>query len=168
MATKTNKTAVDPNMMEDPAQLVEEQEEKQAAAAVKQPKKADEKDARIAELEAQLAEAQKQAAAYQKGDDVALVRKAAAECEKDGTDPWKKEVSIRVPARRDCNDPYYWLCVNGRSVQLPANNQYQTMKLPFAESLINMLVAEKNAERFADDLQVYDPITNPHPRENVR
>ena len=70
---------------------------------------------------------------------------------------------VRVPERRDTTEKSYWLCVNGRSVQLPANNQYQEMKLPFAEALMNALKADRFAQQFADtQIQVYDPITNPH------
>ena len=154
MATKKVTPATD-GLMEDPAAMIEETEPKQ---------KTDAKDQRIAELEAQLAAAQRMTAAYQSGDDAETVRLASEDCAKKGIDPWTVEVSIRVPERRDCNDKSYWGCVNGRPFAVPANNQYQKMKLPFAASIIGMLEADRKAQAFADnEIQVYDPITNPHP-----
>lgn len=163
MATKENKSAVDPAMMEDPAALIQEGTE------APKPAKQDAKDKRIAELEAKLAEAEKLNAAYTKGNDFKVVQQKSKEAAEKGLDPWGITVSIRVPARRDSNDPYYWLCVNGRSAQIPANNEYQEMKLPFAEALVNMIRAEKHAQNFADEeIQVHDPVTNPHDKEDIR
>ena len=160
MATKSTKPEVDPAMMEDPAELMEE---------TPKPAKQDAKDKRIAELEAQLAEANKLNAAYTKGNDLEVVRQKSQEAAEKGLDAWEITVSIRVPARRDSNDPSYWLCVNGRSAQIPANNEYQEMKLPFAEALVNMLQAEKHAKLFADEeIKVHDPVTNPHEEEDIR
>lgn len=161
MATKKEKPAE--NLMEDPAELVTEETE------APKPAKQDEKDKRIAELERQLAEAQKLTSAMSKGNDFDIVRQMTEKCEKEGLDPWAQTVSIRVPARRDSNDRYYWVCVNGRSAQIPANNEYQEMKLPYAETLVNMLRAEKHAQVFADEeVKMYDPRTNPHEVEDIR
>jgi len=121
------------------------------------------KDAEIAKLKAQLAALQQQNEGYRKGRDADVVAKASADAIAAGVDPWTVKVSVRVPERRDTTEKSYWLCVNGRSVQLPANNQYQEMKLPFAEALMNALKADRFAQQFADtQIQVYDPITNPH------
>jgi len=154
MATKKTDSAVD-ELMQDPAAMVAAEEPK---------KKADAKDQRIAELEAQLAAAQRMTAAYQSGNDAETVRLESERCAKEGIDPWTVEVSIRVPERRDCNDKSYWGCVNGRPFAVPANNQYQKMKLPFAATIVGMLEAERKVQLYADnEIQVYDPITNPHP-----
>jgi hypothetical protein len=121
------------------------------------------KDAEIAKLRAQLAAAQRQNEGYRKGKDAEIVEQASKDAIARGVDPWTVMVSVRVPERRDTTEKSYWLCVNGRSVQLPANNQYQEMKLPFAEALMNTLQADRFAQKFADtQIQVYDPITNPH------
>ena len=193
MATTENKSAVDPAMMEDPAALIQEgteapkpaeqdakdkriaELEAKLAAAEKKgaetpnPEKQDAKDKRIAELEAELEAAKKLNAAYTKGNDFKVVQQKSQEAAEKGLDPWGITVSIRVPARRDSNDPYYWLCVNGRSVQIPANNEYQEMKLPFAEALVNMIRADKHAQSFADEeIKVHDPVTNPHEKEEIR
>ena len=137
-------------------------DEKSAAAAKAQ----EAKDARIAELEARLAAAERQAAGYRAGNDAQIVQQAIKEALAEGKDLWDVKVSVRVPERRDTTEKSYWIMVNGRSVQIPANNQYQEMRLPFAEALMNQLKADKYAQQFADnEIQVYDPFTNPHPEK---
>lgn len=150
MATKKN------------AELNEEMEQ----AAGKSEAQTETKDAEIARLKAELEAAKRQSAGYRAGKDAEVVEQAIQDCIAAGKDPWKETVSVRVPERRDTTEKSYWLCVNGRSVQLPANNQYQDMKLPFAEALMKTLQADRHAQRFADEeIQVYDPITNPHPEK---
>lgn len=137
-------------------------DEKSAVAAKAQ----ESKDARIAELEARLAAAERQAAGYRAGNDAALVQQAIRETLAAGKDPWDVKISVRVPERRDTTEKSYWFMVNGRSVQLPADNKYQEMRLPFAETLMNTLQAERIAQQFAEnEIQVYDPFTNPHPEK---
>ena len=122
------------------------------------------KDAEIARLRAELATAQKQSEGYRAGRDADVVQQAIEAAIEAGVDPWDVKVSVRVPERRDTTEKSYWMMVNGRSVQLPANNQYQEMRLPFAEALMNTLQADRFAQNFADNVvQVYDPISNPHP-----
>lgn len=146
----------------------EELEVKEPAKSAEPAGTMDARDARIAELEAQLAAAQRQSASYRAGNDFDVVKRAAEECIASGTNEWDVKVSVRVPERRDTTDKSYWLCVNGRSVQLPANNQYQEMRLPFADALMRLLQAEKYAQHFADNaIQVYDPITNPRPGDGM-
>lgn len=143
----------------------DEMELEQPAGKSEAPTAAD-KDAEIARLKAQLAAVQQQNAGYKAGNDAEVVAKAIEETLAAGRDPWNETVSVRVPERSDTTEKSYWLCVNGRTVQLPANNQYQEMKLPFAEALVNALQADRHARHFADNkVQVYDPITNPH-KEN--
>jgi len=118
--------------------------------------------AEIEKLKAQLAEAQKARKPGMQQDDAAIVKQAAKEaCEK-GKDPWQITVNIRAPRKSGKDDPWYWLNVNGRSVQVPADDKFHELKLPWAETLINSLEAEKYAEDFQDKLEVYDPVTNPH------
>ena len=72
-------------------------------------------------------------------------------------------VSIRAPRRPGKEDPWYWLNVNSISVQVPADDKYHDLKLPWAETLINMLEAERYAGEYQDGIEVYDPQTNPKP-----
>jgi len=124
------------------------------------------KDARIAELEARLAAAEQRAAGYRSGNDAEIVQQAIKEALAAGKDPWDVMISVRVPERRDTTEKSYWFMINGKSVQLPADNKYQEMRLPFAETLMNTLKADKYAQNFADNgIQVYDPYKNPHPEK---
>ena len=151
--------------------LPEEKEEVKLDAEIEQTAaKADEiaqKDAEIAALRKQLERVQLENVNYRTGNDFQRVAQAEKECEEKGIDPWTVSIPVRVPVRTDTNEKHYWLCVNSRPIQIPANDQYQEMKLPFASALMNMLNAEKYAQSFADaEIQVYDPISNPHPGEN--
>ena len=80
----------------------------------------------------------------------------------EGKDPWGIMISIRAPRRPAKEDPFYWLSVNGRTLQVPANDKYFEMALPFAACLTEMIAAEWFANDFADSIEEYDPITNPH------
>ena len=124
----------------------------------------DQKDAEIAELRKQLEQARRESAGYRTGNDRQRVEDAIREAEAAGIDPWDVTISVRAPVRTDTSEKSYWCCVNSRSVQIPADDRYHEMKLPFASNLVNMIHAENYAKRFADEqIQEYDPITNPHP-----
>lgn len=155
MASKTNKTAIEAEVQEqNPVETA------QGTAAN------DEMQERIAKLEAQLAAERAKSAGYRSGNDAQVVEKAIQDAIAEGKDLWEVKVSVRVPERRDTNEKSYWIMVNGRSVQIPANNQYQELRLPFAEALMNTLKADRFAQNFAEnDIQVYDPHTNPHPEK---
>ena len=88
----------------------------------------------------------------------AACRKAAEE----GADAWGIKISIRAPRRPAKEDPFYWLSVNGRTLQVPANDKYFDMPLPFAACLTDMIQAEWFANDYADSIEEYDPVTNPH------
>ena len=155
MATRTNKAAIESEVQEpNPVETA------QRTAAN------DEMQERIAKLEAQLAAERAKSAGYRSGNDAQVVEKAIQDAIAEGKDLWEVMVSVRVPERRDTNEKSYWIMVNGRSVQIPANNQYQELRLPFAEALMNTLKADRFAQNFAEnDIQVYDPHTNPHPEK---
>lgn len=119
-----------------------------------------EQQAQIEKLQEELAKAQQRRTGNLQ-DDAALVRKLAQEAAEAGKDPFEIEVSIRIPRRGRGEDPSYWLNVNNHSCQVPANDQIEKLRLPWAEALIKALEAERKAEAFQDSLEVYDPITNP-------
>ena len=163
MATKEKKSVLVENNVEDPALLVSDETTTPKPGTMK----TDPKDMRIAELEKRLAEAEKLNKAMAAGDDYSIVKQETERCARENIDPFTVWVEIRVPVRTDCNDKYYWGCVNGQSVQIPANNEYQKMKLPFAEMIVNMIRNQKHADTFADEeVKTYDPVTNPHPDPN--
>ena len=72
------------------------------------------------------------------------------------------EVEVLVPHREKTEDPYYWISVNGRTVQIPANDRYQKMRLPFALVLVDTLKYERHSADYQDSLEVFDPVDNPH------
>lgn len=90
------------------------------------------------------------------------VKEACQKAADEGLDPWDIEIEIMVPHREKTEDPWYWIQVNSRSVQIPAKDQFETMKLPFADVLVEMLKNEKKSLDYQDSLEVFDPVTNPH------
>ena len=88
----------------------------------------------------------------------ALADKAANE----GTDPWTLDFEMFVPHRDPGEDKWYWLSINDRTAQIPANDSRQVMKLPFALVLADTLKAKRREEAYMDNVQVYDPQLNPH------
>ena len=69
------------------------------------------------------------------------------------TDPWDVEVSMHVPRRPRGDDPFYYICVNDRRFQVPANGQQQKLPQPVAEILQGLLDAENQADKYVDELQ---------------
>lgn len=156
MATKKNPAS----KTETEEQLLEQQAEEEKPETGKADDQLTAQAKEIEKLKAQLAEMKK--ANRTPMDDAAVVKKAAEESAKAGVDPWEVTVNIRAPRRPGREDPWYWISVNGRSVQIPADDRYYDIKLPWAEAMINSLQAEKRAADFQDGLEVYDPVTNPH------
>ena len=119
------------------------------------------KDAEIAKLRDQLAAAQRPAAGS-KETDYDRVHRLEKETAEAGIDAWTVETEVLVPHREKTEDPWYWINVNNMSVQIPANDRYQKMKLPFACVLVDTLWYEKHSLDYQDSLEVFDPETNPH------
>lgn len=151
-----------------PVLEVPEQEDKELEEVVK---KSDElaaeakvkaQQAEIEKLKKQLAEAQAVKPAARNRDEAEAIRQAAREAAEQGVDPWTIKVNVRAPRRSGKEDPWYWICVNGQGVQIPADDKYHEVKLPWAEVLVDTLDAERSAEKFQDSIEVYDPVTNPH------
>ena len=81
-------------------------------------------------------------------------------------DPWSVKISVLSP-RIGKGEDAYWLCINGKSVAIPANDRYFEMALPFAECLVNEIEARYRAADMIDKMEVYDPKENPHPVEKI-
>lgn len=79
-----------------------------------------------------------------------------------GIDPWTIKIGIKAPRRPAKEDPWYWLNVNGRSIQVPANERIFELELPWAQMLVDMIAAEWRASDYQDSIEVFDPVTNPH------
>ena len=93
--------------------------------------------------------------------DYERVQEACIQAAEDDRDSWEEKISIRAPRRSAKEDPFYWLSVNGRTMQVPANDKYYELALPFAECLVNMIAAEYHASDFIEGIEEYDPVTNP-------
>ena len=118
--------------------------------------------AEIEALKKQLAERQPAKRPAGNETDYDRVHRIEQETAEAGKDPWTVEIDVLVPHREKTEDPWYWINVNGLSVQIPANDRYQTMKLPWACVLVDLLKYEKASLDYQDSLEVFDPETNPH------
>ena len=98
--------------------------------------------------------------------DVERVRRACEQADRDGVDPWTVKISV-LAQRIGKGEDSYWLCVNGKSMQVPANDRYYELALPFAQCLVDEIRSRYRAADFAGSIQVYDPKDNPHPVDNI-
>ena len=164
MATKKTATPAEKAPEKETELTLEAQEEEFRDRLQQKQNEISKKDAQIEQLKAQLAAAQKPApaAAMSQESDYDRIHRIEKETAEAGTDAWTVEVEVLVPHREKTEDPWYWICVNNQSVQIPANDRYQRMKLPFACVLVDQLAYEKHSADYQDSLEVYDPETNPH------
>ena len=126
--------------------------------------------AEIERLRAELAKAKpaQRAARPARESDYDRVHRLEAEAIAAGKDMWEEWTEVYVPHRNPTEDPFYWMCINSRPVQFPANDTVQEMRLPYACLLVDVLRNEKRAADYKDSMQVYDPVTNPHKEEMIR
>lgn len=61
--------------------------------------------------------------------------------------PWDEKVNVRVP--RKPKGEYFYVCVNDRRFEIPANGLEQEMPRPIAEVLEQSIQAEYRAEDYA-------------------
>lgn len=61
--------------------------------------------------------------------------------------PWDEKVNVRVP--RKPKGEYFYVCVNDRRFEIPANGLEQEMPRPIAEVLEQSIQAEYKAEDYA-------------------
>lgn len=97
-------------------------------------------------------------------NDYSRVMKACEEAAQKDEDPWGITISVNAP-RIGKGEDSYWLSVNGRSMQVPANDRYYELALPFAQCLVDEIRSRHRAEDYTDSIQVYDPIVNPKPTD---
>ena len=94
--------------------------------------------------------------------DYERVQDACRKAAEEGADAWSIKISVRAPRKPAKEDPFYWLSINGRTIQIPATDKYYEMALPFAANLRDMIQAAWRANDFADNMEVFDPVNNPH------
>ena len=79
-----------------------------------------------------------------KADDAELIKAAP--------NSWNDMVNIIVPRRPRGEDQFYYICVNDRRFQIPADGTAQRLPRPVAEILEQSLEAEAAADKFADEI----------------
>ena len=154
---KTNPAPETNNELDQEAQAEEARDSLQAKV-----NEISKKDAIIEDLKRQLEAAKKPFARSSSNEtDYDKVHRIEKETAEAGIDPWTVKVDVLVPHREKSEDPWFWLNVNGQSVQVPANDRYQALKLPWACVLVDLLKYESFSMDYQDSLEVYDPETNP-------
>lgn len=156
MATKKSGTPVPEFSEEEDVKLEQERDEKQLRANL---------EAELAALkkENERLKLQSVAAGGAQGaqGDYERVKAACEQAAKEGANSWDVKIAIRAPRRPAKEDPFYWLSVNGQTMQVPANDKYFELALPFANCLVDMIAAEWLANDYVDSIENYDPVTNP-------
>ena len=94
--------------------------------------------------------------------DYERVKRACEQAAKDGVDPWTLKISV-LAQRIGKGEDSYWLSVNGKQMQVPANDRYYELPLPWADCLVEEIRSRYRAADFTDSIQNFDPKDNPHP-----
>ena len=166
MATKKTTEAKEPEVREEAVN--QESDVTQAMADLKKEMEALKKqlDAQKKENEELKKNSVKASSPFGGDTDSQRVYKACQEVAEAGGNAWDRTISVLAP-RIGKGEDSYWLSVNGRTMQVPANDRYYELALPFAQCLVNEISARHLAADYMDTIEVYDPKTNPHPVENV-
>ena len=130
-------------------------------------KKSEAQQKEIERLKAELANERNKASVPMKTDKV-RVKEAIEKALAEGKDPWKVKIPVRARPRHGTTEKHYWMGVNGRFLAVPADDKFYDLALPFAECLVNAMDAENFVKEYADKIQVYDLISNPHEEEMER
>ena len=97
--------------------------------------------------------------------DKSRVQEAIKQAIAEGRNLWDVKIPVRARPRQGTTEKHYWMGVNGRFIAVPADDKYYDLALPFAECLVNAMDAEVFVKDYADKIQVYDLISNPHEEE---
>ena len=76
-------------------------------------------------------------------------------------DPWAEEMEIIVPRRPKGEDQFYYVCINDRRFQIPANGQVQKLPKPVALILKDSIAAEYAADDQVDEITRKSAEPNP-------
>lgn len=163
MATKKNQ----PEMPENEEARLEEEDNRNQQMANMQAELKALKEAQAA-LQKENAELRRNSiyspSPYGSESDYERVKKACQEAAEKDQDPWKIKISVKAP-RIGKGEDSYWLSVNGRTVQIPANERNFELALPFAQCLVDEIRNRNLANDYADSIEVFDPKDNPHKAE---
>ncbi len=97
---------------------------------------------------------------YGSAGDYERVMEACQKAADQNLDPWKIKISVKAP-RIGKGEDSYWLSVNGRTIQVPANEKYFELALPFAQCLVDEIRNRNRANDYIDSIENFDPETNP-------
>ena len=82
-----------------------------------------------------------------------------AETEQPVKSEWDEEIEMIVPRKPKGEEKYYYICVNDRRFQVPADGKMQKLPKPIALVLMDTLEAEQKADDFADNIPNEDVTT---------
>ena len=77
-----------------------------------------------------------------------VIEEAAETAEEPAKSKWDVIVTVRTP--RKSKHDFYYVCVNDRRFEIPADGKEHEMPLPIAEVLMQTLDAEAAADDFAE------------------
>lgn len=81
-----------------------------------------------------------------KAEEAPVIEEAAAK------DSWAEDIDMVVPRKPKGEEQFYYICVNDRRFQVPANGKVQALPKPVAEVLQEMIAAEAEADDYADHI----------------
>jgi len=67
-------------------------------------------------------------------------------------DPWAEKTEMIVPRKPKGEDQFYYICVNDRRFQIPADGKMQELPKPVALVLKDSLEADWQADDYADHI----------------
>ena len=85
------------------------------------------------------------------------VKEAKAEEQEAPKDAWAEEIEMMIPRKPRGEDAFYYVCVNDRRFEIPADGKMHKLPKPIALVLQDSLAAEVAAEEFADSIPNNSP-----------
>lgn len=164
MATRNKQAAQEPEFNMPDMEEAQEQERDNVQQKANASAELAEMKRKMAELERENEQLRKNSVyapgPYGSDGDYERVKRACKAAAENHDDPWAIKISVLAP-RRGKGEDSYWLGINGRTMQVPADDRYYELALPFAECLVDTIRNERKANDFVDKIPNYDPITNP-------
>lgn len=86
------------------------------------------------------------------------VEEVKAEEPAEQKDAWAEEIEMMIPRKPRGEDAFYYVCVNDRRFEIPADGKMHKLLKPIALVLQDSLAAEIAAEDFADSIPNNQPM----------
>lgn len=97
-------------------------------------------------------EAEKAAAAKAEAEKAAATKAEAEKKAPAVVDEWAEEIEMIVPRKPKGEEQSYYICINDRRFQVPANGKMQKLPKPVALVLKDSLEADAEADDFMDHI----------------